>query len=443
MAPAQTDRIRRVLIVAYYFPPMGLSGVQRVAKFAKYLPQHGWEPTILTVKPGGYYAFDASLSEEIEQADIQVVRTSSLDPTRLFGRRQSVDMPGAARRKWWRRFTQLLFIPDNKIGWFPMAFRRGRRLLRDQDFDAIFSSGPPYTAHLIASALSRRTGTPLVVDYRDDWIGSTHHGYPTALHRRLHERLEDRVIRQTARVVTINPYIQQALVRRHPQKRDAVRVIPHGFDPQDFADEAAHGGAELPEPANDREPSNRMTFLYSGVFYDAQQPDSFLRALAQLFERHPEARTSITAKFAGHFPTSGRALVRRLGIDNNVRLYGYLPHAQVVRLLKDADVLWMAVGRQEGEKQVSTSKLFEYFGSRKPVLGLVPSGAAKDAIAAYGAGICTPPDAIGAVTDALDGLYRQWKGGTLPIPDEEDVRPFDRQNLAAQLADILRESMRA
>lgn len=446
MAPADNTDMRRVLVIAYYFPPMGLSGVQRVAKFVKYLPQHGWKPTVLTVRPGGYYAFDPSLSEEIETADVEVVRTRSLDPTQLFGRRTSIEMPAATRRKWWRRFTQLIFVPDNKIGWFPLAYRRGQRLLRNGSFDAIFATAPPYTSLLIGSALSRRSGTPLVVDYRDDWIGSTHHGYPTPLHRRMHERLEARVLRQSSRVVTINSYIQEALERRHPEQGEIMSVIPHGFDPQDFdsqdfgdiAGEVADGSSERETGA---ETHKKMTFLYSGIFYDAQQPDTFLRALAGLFDRLGETRSSVTAEFVGHVPGHTRSLIRQLGIADNVRLHGYLPHGDTVQLLRGADVLWMTVGHQEGEKQISTSKLFEYFGARRTVLGLVPRGAAYDAIADYSAGVAAPPEDVEAVTDALEALYRKWKGGSLPIPDEQNVRPFNRQLLAAHLADQLTESV--
>ena len=182
--------MRRVLVIAYYFPPMGLSGVQRVAKFVKYLPEHGWQPTVLTIEPAGYYAYDTTLLHEVKQAGVAICRTASWDPTRFFRRHQTIPLPSEPQRRRLSTVSQLLFVPDNKIGWLPHALRAGRRLLKERAFDAIFSSAPPYTAHLIAARLSRQSGVPLVVDFRDDWVGNPRHVYPTPLHRYLNGRLE-------------------------------------------------------------------------------------------------------------------------------------------------------------------------------------------------------------------------------------------------------------
>jgi hypothetical protein len=201
---------RRVLIVAYYFPPMGMSGVQRVAKFARYLPRSGWQPTVLTVEPAGYYAYDASLLDEIEQAGISMIRTPSIDPTKLFGRHKTVALPAEATRKRLAGLSQLLFVPDNKVGWYPYAVRAGLRELKARPYDAVFASAPPYTALLIAERLSTAGRLPLVVDFRDDWLENPRHSYPSVLHQALHRRMERRVIGRSKSVIAINKTIIQA-----------------------------------------------------------------------------------------------------------------------------------------------------------------------------------------------------------------------------------------
>lgn len=422
--------MRNVLIIAYYFPPLGLSGVQRIAKLAKYLPENGWHPVVLTAEPGGYFAFDASLLAEVEAAGVEIHRTPSLDPTRWLGRRRPIRMPNEARRRWWARVNHLVFVPDSRVGWYPWAVREGKRLLRARRFDAILSSAPPYTGHLVGASLSRWSGLPLLVDFRDDWLGNPRHVYPTPLHRRLHARLERRVVRASRRVTTINDHICRALsARTGGPGAPPFSVLPQGFDPDDFTRE--------PAP---RTPG-RMRLLYAGVFYDVQTPDPFLRALALLLERRPMLRDQIEAFFVGLVPEPSVALARSLGLSEVVHLAGYLPHAETVAHLQAADVLWMTVGRRAGAEGISTSKLFEYMGSRKPILALVPEGTVREALAPYGAAVVAPPDDVEAIAGALEGLWERWHAGTLPAAEASYVRQFDRRVLAAKWAGWLDESV--
>ncbi len=422
--------MRRVLLIAYYFPPMGLSGVQRVAKFARYLPDYGWEPIVLTVHPGGYFAYDATLLDEVEAAGVSIHRTFSLDPTRLFQGRRSVPLPAESVRQRWSRLNGWLFIPDNKIGWLPPAVWRGLRLIRTQSIDTIFASAPPATALLIGALLHRWSGRPLVLDYRDDWLGNPRQVYPTRWHRRLHARLEQWTFRHTARITTINSYLQQTIAQRIPSGGPSVHVIPHGFDPADFE-------AIAPEP----HATHKMRLLYSGVFYDAQQPDDFLRALAQWLAARPEARAHIEAVFVGLVPPHMPALIKRLDLQDVVILRGYLPHREAIAALKAADVLWMTVGEQPGAAGISTSKLFEYIGTCKPILALIPAGVGRQVLTEYGAAYLAPPHDVEAIARTLQRLYEDWKGGRLPAGKPSVVAQFDRRQLTGQLAMLLEETL--
>ena len=417
-----------MLVVAYYFPPMGGSGVQRVAKLVKYLPRFGWMPEVLTTEPGGYLAFDPSLLEEIEEAGVPVHRTPSWDPTRLFRRRRATELPKENVRRRISALSQLLFVPDNKIGWMPHALRAGRRLLRTGRFDAIFASAPPYTALLAAARLSRTSGLPLVTDFRDDWLENPRHVYPTSVHRRLHERLERYVLRSSGHVLTINSFIQSRLRESAKAARVnvPVEVLPQGFDPEDF--ESA--------PALHAE-HKRFRLLYSGMFYGAQTPDFFLRGFAAFARRRPEARRQAEAVFVGLLPAASRRLVERLGIGPLVRYEGYLPHREAARHLLAADVVWMTIGERPGAEGISTGKLFEYFGARRPILAFVPPGAARDALEPYGAARVASPADVRTITDAIEALFDAWQAGTPPRPDEAYVQRFDRVRLAGTLASIL------
>ena len=420
-----TERqVRRVLVIAYYFPPMGLSGVQRTAKFVKYLPQAGWQPTVLTCEPGGYFAFDQSLWDEIRDSGIEVIRTRGWDPTRFFQSKHVVALPAEKKRRRISTLSQFVFIPDNKIGWFRSARRAGLAAIQRLQHDLIFATAPPYTAHLIGRSLSKRTGTPLVLDFRDDWIGNPRHVYPTGLHRAANAKLEHAALGSAAKVVVINEVIRRNLLSRNEDAiaPEDISVLSQGFDPEDFQ-----------KPASTDLDESRFTILYSGVFYDVQTPAFFLLALADVLMRRAELRNRIEAVFVGMIPDSAAGIIERFNLSSVVRRTGYLPHSEVISHLQRSDVLWMTVGRCKGSETISTSKLFEYFGARKPVLGLVPMGAARQALEQYGASEIAEPDSVSEISAAIERLYDAWDEDRLPMPDASVVDQFDRRHLTQKL----------
>ncbi len=434
---------------------MGLSGVQRTLKFAKYLPEFGWEPTVVTSEPAGYFAYDDSLQEEVRQAQLQVHRTASWDPTRLFGRKKVISLPPERTRRALSFLSQLFLIPDNKVGWWLPARRKALELHRKEPFDLIFSTAPPYTAHLIAAGIARSSRLPLVLDFRDDWMGNPRHHYPTAIHRSLSARLEEGAVSSATRIITINEVIRRNLVARnadvlHP---DDVIVIPQGYDPSDFTtlgdDHAAREDHARPaeESSSASAPSEdvRKVFrlLYSGVFYHAQTPEPFLRGLADFINRRPEVKSNIEATFVGLLPESAVRLADELAVGDLIRYTGYLQHSEAVAEISSADVLWMMIGRSEGAESISTSKLYEYFGARKPILGIVPEGAARSELRRYEAAEIADPDVVSDVSVAIERLYTSWERSTLPAPPESFVEQFDRKRLTRSLARLFDDAISA
>ncbi len=422
---------RRVLVVAYYFPPMGLSGVQRIARFVKYLPEFGWQPEVLTIDPAGYFAYDPSLLDELTQRGIPIHRTASLDPTRFFGRSKQVALPAESSRQKLAALSQWLFVPDNKIGWMPAAVRRGKALLAERRFDAILATAPPYTAALIGQRLAASAHIPLALDFRDDWVGNPRHVYPTPLHRQLHLMLERRALKAAGRIFTINERIRTAMLARWPEllSAGAIRVLPQGYDAADF----------MTKSGGDSRGGTRCRFVYSGVFYDRQKPDFFLHALAQVLDRHPEWRDLVEATFVGLLPAYVPALVAELGLGPNVTATGYKTHPEAIHQVMSADVLWLTVGSGAGQDQISTGKLYEYLGTRKPILGLVPTGAARDVLQQDQAALCVEPEETPAIADAIELLVRGWMDGTLPVGDAADRGRYERRLLTKSLTQNLDE----
>jgi glycosyltransferase involved in cell wall biosynthesis len=415
----------KVLVVAYYFPPMGLSGVQRTLKFVKYLSNYGWEPTVLTVTPTAYYALDYSMLRELTESGIRTVRTNSVDPTRLFESGKPVKMPHERLRNFLSAISQAIFIPDNKIGWKHEAIKAGRKLLQEEEFSVIFSTAPPYTCHLIGATLSKEFNIPLVVDFRDSWVDNPLHLYITPFHRMMHQKLEKRVLKTSNRIITINRRIKELMLRRYRfLGYNDIAIIPQGYDPEDFRIDDPF---KLPV-------SKKMRITYAGTFYRNRTPKYFLRALAEMLKERPNLRKKIESVFIGTFRRENLAMIESLGLTDVVKVFGYLDHKSTVRYLVTSDVLWMTIGNGKGEDQISTGKLYEYIGSRKPILGLVPDGTAKATILESGAGKVLDPDDVPGIKNALLEYYGLWEKKNLPEIPLDYAQGFDRVRLTGELA---------
>ena len=417
--------MKHVLVLAYYFPPLGLSGVQRIAGFVRHLPEHGWQPTVLTAKPAGYFAHDDSLWAPIKEAGIRTIQTRSLDPTRFFRAGSTVKLPRESRRQVLASVSNWVFVPDNKLGWMPFAVRAGLREATLQSFSAVFSSAPPYTGHLVGRKIARRLGLPLIVDFRDDWVGNPRHFYPTPLHRKLHGRQERQVLQRASAVTTINRPILDGLQTRHKHLRFPGYVIPHGYEEQH------------PSSVTRTNHKNQLRFVYTGVFYDAQTPEYFLRGLREFLTQHPDMRNRVSAIFAGLVPDYFARLVRNLKLEQVVQYVGYLEHDSVVALQQKADILWMTIGSRPGASQISTGKLFEYMGTRKPILALVPPGAASNTLHRYKAAYIVSPEDVNQTTQALSRIRNDWCDQRFPKPDEAFVSMLSRNHLTQKLSDVL------
>ena len=412
---------RKVLIIAYYFPPLGLSGVQRTAKFAKYLPKYGWKPTVLTVTPTGYYALDPSLLEEVEQAGTEVVRASSIDPNRLFRNQKIVRMPSERIRKILQYAGDAVFFPDTKIGWKSKALRAAIGLVRRENFDVVFATAPPQTDFLIGEALKKAFKIPLVLDYRDAWLDYPFKYYPTPVHRYIHYRMEKRVVKAADKIIVTIRRVKESLLKHYlGLDYHDVTIIPQGYDPDDFRFE---GHVKSP-------PRRKMRITHTGTFYAGRNPSVLLQALHNVFKEVPQLRGRIELNFIGNTRDEDRLTVNKLGLQNDVIFLGYLEHRDCTKRLVDSDVLWLVL---DNEYQ-SPGKLYEYIGARKTILGSLADGSLRQLILETEAGMCIPLKDITAHEQALKDLFAQFERGQLKQIENEFAEKYNRLILTGELA---------
>lgn len=415
------DGFRKVLIIAYYFPPLGLSGVQRTAKFAKFLPKFGWKPTVLTVDPTGYYAFDESLLKEVEEAGTVILRSRSFDANRIFRKKGVVKMPSERVRKVLQFLGDTFFIPDTKIGWKSSALKAASELLQRERFDLIFATAPPQTDFLIGTALKKKFRLPLVLDYRDAWLEYPFKYYATPLHWYWHKRLEKKVQKVADKVVVTHRRIKENLLKRFPAlSYHDVTIISQGYDTEDFSSASVE---------RKRSPG-RLKITHAGTFYADRNPSVLLRALANILQLQPGLRGRIELNFVGTTRKEDVQLVKKLGLQEEVVFHGYLEHRDCINQLVSSDVLWYVNDNDTS----APGKLYEYFGAQKAILASVVDGYTKQHIVESGAAICVPLKDVTAHEQALRELLALFNQKKLKRVAEHFATKFNRLSLTGELA---------
>ncbi len=416
----------KVLVIAYYYPPMGLSGVQRTLKFTKYLRKYNWDPTVLTTGEVGYFAHDLSLLNEVEKNDIRVIRTESSDLNSLLKKFGTIKMPAEWIRRIFSRISKTFLIPDNKKNWSKRAYLKAKEILSQERFDIIYVSAPPFSSFASTAKLREEFDIPLIVDYRDLWLQNQFAFYPTKYHKIKHKKLEYKALRNSDHIIVVNRRIKEELLKVYKFLNfDDISIITHGFDNEDFVN----------NPEEDREKRDRkIRMLHTGTFYEGITPLYFLKAFKKLTIEKPEIAQNFELHFTGYFRNENHKLARKLNLQDFIFDHGYLDHGDSIRKLKSADILWFMLPDSKNMDTVTVGKLFEYLGARKPILACVPEGISRKIAQEYGASFITSPKDVQGIFNTLVEIYKLFYNNNLPEFNEDFVLKHDRDALTKQLA---------
>jgi glycosyltransferase involved in cell wall biosynthesis len=404
---------------------MGGSGVQRPVKFAKYLKKFGWEPIVVAPEPDIYHTFDESLTKELEEASVRVERVPNSTLIRA-GKRSINPTPQspwkASVLKW---MTSWFFLPDNKKGWIDKAVTNCLEIIKNEDIDAVFSTAPPYSCLIAAREIKEKTGLPVVMDLRDDWLESHLIHYPTRWHFNKMKRLEKDTLLSADHITVVNDHYKTKIRERLGDSCPDISVIPNGFDKENF--DVAHPGIS----------DGTFSILYSGMFYGSRKPDWFLKSVRKVIETNEEFRRCVRLQFQGGLGKSHWKTINEMGLARYIVDFGYLGHQKAVQNVRNSDVLWLTLGQRKHINAVTPGKVFEYMGSRKPILAYIPDGVTRSLLNSYGASRCVGITDVDAGAAAIEEYFEQWKKGKLPTGNVEFVQQFERSNLTKQLAGIL------
>lgn len=426
--------MKRLLLVAYGFPPRGGPAVQRPLKLAKYLGRFGWQTTVLTIADPPGALMDPGLLAEVPE-DVEVVRTWSLEPTRLLqalrrgrnapevARPEAVSAGGfSGRSPAFIRFVQAFFVPDEKRYWSLHAIPAALRHAAEHPVDAVLSTGPPHSSHLIGSRLASKLGVPHVVDLRDPWVGNQFFIPPTPVHAWLQRRYERRTLASADAVVATAPSVAREIAERlgHPR----ALAITNGFDPDDLPDEVV--------------PPDRFTLVHTGTFSGSRTPRWLLQGLALAEAERSGLIEQAQMRFVG-VGSDVEQMARDEGVRGLVSGVGYVPHDESLRELAGASVAVVVLAAGRESDITVPGKLFEYIGVRRPILALVGPGDAADILSRVPGVSIVEPESAEAIGRAIVELFDAWREDRLTVPSPEDSARFSRIEIAREYANLLEE----
>jgi glycosyltransferase involved in cell wall biosynthesis len=412
----------KVLLVTMYFPPAGGGGVQRPLKFATHLPALGIETHVLAPDDPKWLHSDPDLAPPTQA---WIHRARYVGPR---ARKLADDLHGRGGldrlSRQARSLSRRLLVPDENVSWNVTAIPAAVRIARAEGIDAVLTTSPPNSVHLIGAAVKRATGVRWVADLRDSVAGHPHRNVERAIVR-AKEKASESVARLVARRADAIVAASEAIAQeaRALEPAGTVTTILNGADFDDFA------GLEYRR-------ADRFRITHAGSFFGKRDPRPFLTALAG------SGLDDVQARFVGDFRRSDREWAAAAGLGDRLELHPYVPRRESLALQRDSEALLLlipdAAGRGGG---VLSGKVFEYLAAARPILAAVPpEGAAAKLVRETNAGIVAAPDDVAGLTAALVDLHVRWAAGAL---DGTALSADDRERLGRgarveELAELLR-----
>jgi glycosyltransferase involved in cell wall biosynthesis len=429
--------MKRVLIISYYWPPSGGAGVQRWLKFTKYFREFGWEPVIYTPENPESPDTDESLFKDIP-IGVEVLKTKIWEPydtyKRFIGQKKEDKIqagflsvkkknPVTENLSVWIRGN--LFIPDARKFWIKPSVKALLEYLSTNPVDAIVSTGPPHSMHLIALGLKKKLNIPWLADFRDPWteIDFYQKLKLTRCADKMQHFLEKEVLSNADRVTVVSWNWALDLNRIYPRKYD---VITNGFDPDDFN----ISGTEI---------TSAFELTHIGSLNKDRNPQRLWEVLAEICSENKEFNDDLRLRFIGKCDVSLNQCLEKQGLLACTSQIDYMPHDEVLRESANSQVLLLLLNNTPNVMGIVPGKIFEYLATRRPIFCIGPTDgdSARIIREAQAGSVCGFEDKISMKSTVLE-LYSRYKKGILQN-QEGEIDAFSRKGLTGKISAILNE----
>lgn len=427
-------RVKKLLIISYYWPPAGGPGVQRWVKLAKYLSQLGYQCHVVTVdeSKGSYPSIDPSLQKDVD-VSIRVTKTASFEALKIFSslfKKEKVPYAGIPDKNKMSLTGRLalyvrsnFFIPDARVGWNKYALEACIKIIEEEKIDALITTSPPHSTQLVGLALKKKfPQVKWLADLRDPWTDIYYYNKlsHTEVSKKKDLALEKQVLENADAITTVSADIQRLFTTKSEQvQASKITVLPNGFDEEDFSAKAA-------------EPNKVFTIAHTGTINSNYNVAGFVAAVREFSKRH-----DIAMKFVGNAdPVIKQQFEKELGAV--VSFTPYVPHSEITREMQGADVLFLAIPDNPKNKGILTGKLFEYLASEKPVLAIGPAdGDAAAIITECGAGKMFEFGETEKMLAYLEEKYAAWSESRDTRLSGAAYKKYSRKELAKQVAALI------
>lgn len=429
--------LKKLVLITYHWPPMGGGGVQRWLKMSKYLRSYGWEPIIFTVSDAEISIYDESLVKEIPEG-IETIHTPIWEPFGVYkkvtGKKKDEKVqPGLLNegegKEWinnlalWVRGN--VFIPDAKRFWIKPASKALIKYIGENHVDAIVSTGPPHTTHMIALAAKRKTNIPWLADFRDPWTFVDYYDKlklsPYA--DKMHHKLEKKVLNTADKTVTVTWSWADEFNSRNFDKK--VGVITNGYDPADFENPVA---IKL---------DTTFTLTHIGSMNADRNPKALWPVLKEMSNSNPDFAKRLKIKLIGPVDSSIFKSIAENGLTDNLEHIKNLPHDEVIPHLQSSPVLLLPLNDTPNISGVVPGKLFEYMGAQRPILCIGKTdGDAARIIKGANAGEVIGFNESEKLKEVVETMFSSFEKDNL-IVKSADYRKYGRDKLAGEIAEAL------
>lgn len=427
---------RKVLIITYYWPPSGGSGVQRWLKFVKYLTRKGWEPMVFTPENPSFTIKDESLNKDVPPS-AEVIRFPIWEPyhiffglQRLFGKKEvsQSDLISTGKKSFFQKVSSWIrgnfFIPDARVFWVKPSVKIIGDLIASNQIDKIITTGPPHSIHLIGLKLKRKyPDIKWIVDFRDPWsewdLLDTLSLSSVAKAR--HVKLENEVLKTANRVITIAPYHVDRLMALSGRDVD---LITNGFDAEDFA-------------VVERFPNERFTIRHIGIVDELRDPKPVMEVIRTICNERPDILPLLKIEFIGNVNSNFKTYINSdATLSQVVTFQSNVPHSELLKIYNQTDLQLLVLAHSAIAPGNLPGKLFEYLASGNQILAIGPiDGDAAQVINKTKSGVIHDREDAEGIRKSILAIYQTWRDQKI-VPDR-DVTDYTRDKLTDKLISIL------
>lgn len=414
--------MKKLLILANQFPPMGGSGVQRTLKFSKYLPKFGIEPVIVTKQYNGSLK-DETLLDEVSE-DLKIYRLKAYE---IIDRTDFLRLP-------MRFIGTRLMCPDGEYFWYYFNKEKVAEIIKNQNIDYIYSTSYPYSAHLLGLYLKNKyPNIKWITDFRDEWTNNPY--YADDFYKKLKYKKERKqelsVTAKCDYLITNSQFMLNNFVKDAPRLKSRSTYIPNGYDEHDFM-----------SLSNERNGGDRFVITHTGSLYGKRNLTEFLEGLKMAIENNNINKDDIEIRLVGNINKDVmKEFEIKYDLIGKIKVLGYMTHKESIQMLYNSDILLLIIGKVKDAENFYTGKIFEYIRADRPILGIIPEkGAAAQVIKETKTGVVVDPDNINGINEYLTNYYKEWKLNKIEHnPDWDNIKKYSRKFQTKQLAKIIHD----